>query len=148
MIFTLLLCTSIYCLFGMEILQVEGESMSPTLPHGSWILVDKFRPYWQRLSNGDIVLIESHQSERIVKRVALQERDPLIWNEHELFIPLYASYVAVTSEVYEILSPSTNLKKHQIFILGDNIPISYDSRIYGTITTHQVIGKVILTRIP
>ncbi|NIZ47340.1 signal peptidase I [Entomospira nematocerorum] len=147
----LLLCflsTGIYLVWGIEIFQVQGDSMSPTLPHGSWILVDKFRPYWQKLSTGDIILIESSEKEHIVKRIALQGKDVLQWQDQNLFIPLYATYVPVSSEVYDLLSISTILNKHQIFIIGDNIPISYDSRIYGTISIQQVIGKVILTHIP
>lgn len=134
----------IYFLFGLQFIYIEGNSMSPTLQNGSWVLVDKTHVYWRRINIGDIVLLLNNENRFIVKRIALKGRIKLIWqDDSSLYIPLYNTYVYIQPEMRTVLKQSENLEINQFFILGDNTSISYDSRSYGIISKNQIIGKVI-----
>jgi type IV secretory pathway protease TraF len=37
------------------------------------------------------------------------------------------------------------LDKNEIYIIGENLPESIDSREYGPILTNQILGKVVLS---
>jgi signal peptidase I len=134
-----------YAFFGTVLVRVSGHSMSPTLGDGSWILVDKLQLPWQDIKEGDIILIRSSDNELVVKRVVLRDTSPLLWQEDQLYIPLYAGYLSLAPHIKEDLMQQGQLQPEQLFILGDNIPISYDSRSYGAISQQQVIGRVIVS---
>ncbi len=51
------------------------------------------------------------------------------------------------------IQPSTpnetvQLNSHQLFVMGDNRPVSCDSRRFGPINTSQVIGQLVLRILP
>lgn len=57
-------------IFGWQIVRVEGESMSPCLENGDYIVVKK-----KPISLGDVVLIEHSSLGLIVKRIHTKNAD-------------------------------------------------------------------------
>lgn len=105
------------CCFDLAI--TEGSSMSPTIPPGRIIFINRlaygFRFPWQRHyvirwstpHPGDIVVLLSPQGKIAVKRC-------ISLTEHDFF-----------------------------FVEGDNKAVSYDSRHYGPVPIDFITGKVV-----
>lgn len=152
--------------------QVDGPSMQNTLQNGDKLIIWKVprtvaqitgHPYIP--NRGDVIVFtESGLSEfgqednkQLIKRV----------------IGLPGERVVVSGGVYTVYNqthpqgfdpdktlgygkdiPSTSgnvdvtLKSSQIFVSGDNRPDSLDSRAFGPIDAHQVVGKLILRVFP
>lgn len=122
--------------------------MSPTLEHGNWIVVDRFFYFLRRPQVGDIILIQTINGEFIVKRIALTDQSDLIWYEERLYLPEYSKFISLPVAIRAPLFQANRLPTQELFILGDNMPISYDSRVYGMIHQEQIIGKVIGVVLP
>lgn len=131
-------------LLPLRILQVNGNSMEPTLRHGQRYLLDRFYFRLSGLQDGDLVVV-NQGAEQIVKRlkalpgetlqvtrdwdgtVALVEnvtrnperRRPIGWRRTEFVVP-----------------------PGHIYVLGDNLWRSEDSRRLGPIPVSGIIGVV------
>lgn len=118
---------------------VEGNSMSPTLASGQW-LVGKSRP--KQISRGDVIVFR-HGSETMIKRVAFLPGDRI---ERYRFIGEWKlPYNSVMREAmvrrglprWDLIVPPESL-----YVVGDNIAESVDSRTYGAIPMSDVLAIV------
>lgn len=117
--------------------------MLPTLSHGNWLLIDTLQMRWRKPQSGDIVLIQTASNTLIVKRILLTPATPYTWQDNTLYLPQSnQTFMLDRAQLEEFLAKNALLEDH-IFILGDNLSISYDSRAYGAVATHQIIGRVI-----
>lgn len=97
---------------------VKGRSMEPTLHDGQVVIVGKQIPFYSpnSLKRGDIIIF--HQDgETLVKRISLVPGDPL--------------------------PNGTTLPKGFFYVLGDNPPMSEDSRSFGPIAATQIVGRLL-----
>lgn len=104
--------------FNFTMSMVKGRSMEPTLHDGQVVLVGKRVPFYSSnaLKRGDIIIF--HQDgETLVKRVSLLPGDPL--------------------------PDGRILPQGFFFVLGDNLPMSEDSRSFGPIATTQIVGRLL-----
>ncbi|CAJ1957806.1 unnamed protein product [Sphenostylis stenocarpa] len=106
-----------------------GVSMLPTLNvTGDVLLAEHVSPRLGKVSYGDLVLVKSplNPKLRVTKRVIALEGDTVTY-----FDPLHseASQVAV-------------VPKGHVWIQGDNIYASHDSRYYGPVPYGLIEGKV------
>jgi signal peptidase I len=127
------------------LVQVEGESMLPTLKSGEVVVVNKKAT----LQSGDIVIIEGEKvNAYLIKRVIATEGQTVKIEGGKVFV----DGVAI-DEPYVIEENSTTvnggvnmweLGENQVFFLGDNRPCSKDSRDneYGPCFEEQVVGVV------
>lgn len=110
---------------------VYGPSMLPTLNFtGDILLIDKLTPFLGKLRPGDVVLVRSPQNpmKMITKRLIGLEGDSVSF----LIDPASASNG----------SHSLVVPKGHVWIQGDNIYSSNDSRQMGPVPTALVLGKV------
>jgi signal peptidase I len=94
--------------------------MLPTLPNGSYAIVDKNLYKLFEINKGDIMLFKIDQEE-VVKKIA-----------------------GFPNETIEIENKDLTLAEDEVFIIGENLPESIDSRSYGPINIKQIIGKVVI----
>lgn len=116
-----------------QTVQVSGDSMLPTFHSGERLLVS--RAYWLvgPIQDNDVVVIRtSKPGEYIIKRVYRMA------GEDVDFLNVPQDY-QITQGKY-VVPPGT------IYVLGDNLPVSEDSRKYGPFDLDDVIGKVVLRR--
>ncbi len=129
--------------------RVQGPSMSPTYEDGNTVLVWKSFPV-SKLQPGNVIVFRDTNGDELIKRVAFirpvwqplppsgmfrtinGDRD-VPWTI--LFGPYFAN-VAVGA------TPAP-AKDRTIYVLGDNLLNSDDSRHIGPISPSQVLGKVI-----
>lgn len=95
---------------------VRGKSMEPTFHDGQVILVGKGGLLFGPLKHGDVVVF-TRDGQLLVKRV-----------------------VALP---YETAPDGTRVPANHIYVVGDNLEVSEDSRTFGPIPLSSVIGKVL-----
>ena len=124
--------------------QVSGLSMSPTLGDGGRVVVTEEESYKQ----GDIIVFESPVEEGVdyVKRVVGTEGDLVSINEGVVTVNGVEVYnqeeFGKTDSFREEKKSDTLVPKGHLYVLGDNRENSMDSRIFGTISTELVKGKM------
>ena len=116
----------------LKTVQVQGESMMPTLQPGQVVLLAK-RPLAHGLQRGDIVVISDWGGKgTIVKRVYRTEGEVV----DATATPLY--YWGA-DELKPFVVP-----KGCVYVLGDNFLRSEDSRVFGPVPVDHVIGTVVM----
>lgn len=95
---------------------VRGKSMEPTFHDGQVILIGKGGLLFGPLKHGDVVVF-TRNGQLLVKRV-----------------------VALP---YETAPDGTRVPANHIYVVGDNLEVSEDSRTFGPIPLSSVIGKVL-----
>ncbi|MBE5106621.1 signal peptidase I [Bacillus thuringiensis] len=135
---------------------VEGISMQPTLNEKNRIIVNKASVYFSSFHHGDVVIIKKEDEPTYyVKRIIglsgdkIQLRNDVVYingkKREKSYIKLDMSQVSNRfSNFREIRVPS-----HKLFVLGDNLNHSKDSRnTLGLIDESNIIGKVEIVYYP
>lgn len=129
-----LLAFAIFLLNNFTTVEVKGPSMEPTFFEKDHVLVSK--AYWLvgDLKRGDIVVVKSPKTEGelVIKRINRVGGEPVD------FFNLPQDY-SLTNGEYTV-------PDHEYYVLGDNRPVSEDSRTWGPVDKDEVIGKVIIIR--
>lgn len=131
--------------FLFRVVQVDGDSMTNTLQHGDSLLLNSM---FYTPERGDIVVINYHDEEPLIKRVIAVGGDRIrIDNETGVVYlndkPLDEPYVRGG------LTPSLGFEEEltvpqgYVFAMGDNRPESKDSRLLGAFSLDEVMGEVI-----
>ncbi|MDD3339658.1 MAG: signal peptidase I [Lachnospiraceae bacterium] len=130
--------------FVIGIAVVDGNSMQPTLQNKSLLIYSKFDKNFKK---GDIVIIEDAEKELLVKRIVGVEKDVLSIEHGDLYIngkQESAEYRMGETRVKQgNVTYPYEIKKDQIFVMGDNRENSKDSRMFGACSASQIKGKVI-----
>ena len=147
-LFCLALLSLLYIVSPYRLIIVQGISMSPTL-HNKQFLIAKNINNYEEININDIIVCEN-EGNYIIKRVKYLE------NEH-----VYYYIDANTSEVklinknlfdyltnHPIIKHKTLIQKlvvpkNSVYLLGDNLENSDDSRRFGTLNWNSIRYKII-----
>jgi len=127
--------------------RVEGTSMVPSLAPHQRLLVS---PLFSRknLRHADLVVLDHPLRPGIIliKRVAALPGDRLCINEKGIFVndKRISSWTAGSCTPFMDLS----IPQHTVFVLGDNLNQSMDSRVFGPLPITRIRGKVVLSYWP
>lgn len=162
-------------LFVFQSYQVDGPSMETTLQNNDRLIVWKFPRTWARITHsqyvpnrGDIIIFsqpglgnyeEPDGSKQLVKRViglpgdkvVIKDGAITIYNsEHpDGFQPDKTMPYGANGHIPTTDNDGTyTLSSNQLFVCGDNRPNSLDSRVFGPITTNQIVGKLAARILP
>lgn len=132
-------------------IRVSGDSMVPTLNDGDIMILDKIGYKINGLDRFDIVVV-NYKGEKIIKRVIGLPGDHVEYKDNKLYINgkfLEEDYERKeTSDfILEFLGENT-IPKDKYLVLGDNRPISKDSRIIGLIDKKDIEGYTSLVLFP
>ncbi len=132
-----LLCVLVFVIFlsqNFTTVEVKGPSMEPTFREKDHVLTSK--AYWLvgDLKRGDIVVLRSRDKagDYYIKRINR------VGGEVVDFINLPDSY-SITSGEFVV-------PEGEYYVLGDNRPVSEDSRAFGPVKKSEIIGKVVIIR--
>jgi signal peptidase I len=122
----------------------DGPSMQPNLYVGYKMMTEKVSYYFHEPQRGDIVVVKQPDGQvNLVKRVmGLPGETIELRAGHTLINGKLIDEPWVLSFGSEYYAPAKIPDDH-IFIIGDNRPLSHDSRAIGPIPTNQIIGRVI-----
>jgi len=140
--------------FAFQTFFIPSGSMEPTLLVGDRILVDKLAVDWGSIHRGDILVFKAPPTENcggepvsdLVKRVIGLPGDRIYSNGNTIYVNKVALKEAWPHN--EPLGTSIASAKNPVvvqpgryFMMGDNHSDSCDSRMWGTITHSEIIGK-------
>ena len=122
--------------FVVTPIRVDGPSMNPTLKNGNIMILNKLA----KIDRFDIVVISSSKThDTLIKRViampgeTIEVRDGKIYINDKKIKDKYGS--GVTKDFGKIRVP-----KDSYFVMGDNRPVSADSRVFGTFNKKEIKG--------
>jgi len=130
--------------FVFEIIQVDGESMWPTLYTNERVAVEKVSRYFGMPERGDIIIVTYPNMEgTFVKRAIGLPGDTVEVKESVVYIngePLQEDYIN-QEEAYADMEAITVPEDH-VFVMGDNRAHSLDSRTYyiGSLPHENIVG--------
>jgi len=147
---------------------VYGDSMKPTLSSGDVIYAQKISTYFNSYKRGDIVILDGHDmegyngKEYLVKRIiglpgeTVKIEDGNVYikpadsNEFYLLQENYLPEGTKTSMLDDAKKKGNEivLGENEYYCLGDNRPVSNDSRNLGPFTADRIKGVAIIRVFP
>ena len=122
----------------------DGPSMQPNLYKGYRMMTEKVSYLFHEPKRGDIVIAEwPHDQHSLVKRVIglpgemVESKDGHTYINGELLDEPWVENFGGRTH------PPTRVPENHVFIIGDNRPISYDSRAIGPVPIEHIDGRVI-----
>lgn len=140
--------------FAARITVVEGGSMEHTLNGGDKLIISDL---FYTPERGDIVIIQSptvNGGEAIVKRIIAVSGDTVEIKSSGVYVNGEKLEETDGSLGYTVSSARYNAKapvkvgEGQIYVLGDNRAVSYDSRAFGPVDERAILGRVLFRLTP
>src|SRR3989344_273020 len=102
---------------------VSGHSMDPTFYDGDYLIVDELSYHFRKPEKNEVVIFKYPRdtSKYFIKRI-----------------------VGTPGETIEYGNESTSLGQSEYFVVGDNKPVSSDSRVWGPVEEKYLIGRALL----
>ena len=154
-LYLVILCTIVYFILhyvGQRTV-VRGDSMDTTLSDGQNLIMDKLSYRFHEPERYDIIIFPGPEEEGMhpyyIKRIigmpgeTVQIKDGKVYiNDKELKSDVYG--ITDYIDYPGIAEEPVTLGKDEYFCLGDNRPVSQDSRyeIVGPVKRSQIVGKV------
>ncbi len=153
-------CVFICTRFFFKPVKVEGASMYPTLKDSEYGFSNVFSALCNDFSRFDVVVVSSEVTgnENWVKRIIALPGETIEYKEDKLYID--GSYIEepFLNEEYKNKTKGegyfTNdfgpikLKNNEYFLMGDNRPVSHDSRAVGAFHGDDINSKSVLVLFP
>ena len=132
---------------------VDGRSMWPAFEADQFLLVNRMAYQFGEPTRSDVVVLYSPvtQDENLLKRIVGLPGDAVGFRDSILYINGEVYNEAYLNEPCDItLCPDQQwqLAADQYFVMGDNRNRSTDSRVFGPIDRHRLVGPVQLALLP
>ena len=148
---------------------VYGDSMLPNLRSGYVVMTEKISTYFKNYNRGDVVILDGsgmegyYHDEYLIKRiVGLPGETVRIADGHVYIMEVGSSEYTLLDEPYLDASVETyvmsggidrgyneiTLGDNEYFCLGDNRPVSNDSRNLGPFTADRIKGVAFIVIYP
>lgn len=134
---------------------VSGPSMEPTFMNNDYLIVDEISYRFEKPKRGEVIIFNMPQEDKyLIKRIIGLPGETVILSgntvtirnaEHPDGLALDESFVVNTkSETEKIYT----LDGTHYFVMGDNRPVSYDSRGWGPLDAKEIVGRPLLRLYP
>ncbi|MDA1329468.1 MAG: signal peptidase I [Chloroflexi bacterium] len=126
-------------------IRVDGQSMEPTFHDGDYVIVNRLTYRTGDFKRGDVVVFPfpHNREEDFIKRVIALPGDRILIQGGSVFVndvAIEEDYLAertLGNMAEEIVPPG------HVFVMGDNRNDSSDSRVWGPLSTDEIIGKAV-----
>lgn len=142
-------------LFVAQPFIVSGASMSPTFETGQYLIVDELTYRFEPPKRGDVIVLNkpSQEGEYLIKRIVGLPSETIVISGGVVSIKEKNGQNEMTvSEPYvknkKVEDFKKTLDENEYFVLGDNRPVSLDSRYIGPIPKDHIVGRAILRLFP
>lgn len=135
---------------------VRGDSMVPTFHSGDYLIVDQLSYRFNEPTRGEVIIMRYPKDESVyfIKRiiglpgetVELQGSRILIRRAGDESITLKQPYLADVAHRSEYATYV--LGADEYFVMGDNRDASSDSRVWGALPRHDIIGRAFVRLFP
>jgi len=135
---------------------VKGQSMEPNFENGDYLIIDELSYRLSDPKRGDVVVFRypHNPSQRYIKRIIGLPGEKIEIKNGLITISSQDGSQVLDEKAYlpqELSTPGIAdilLDQNEYFVLGDNRPVSSDSRIWGPLPRQNIIGKVSLRAWP
>ena len=142
---------------------ISGPSMETTMFQDNRVLVNKLSYRLHDIHRGDVVVFdrvtvdgEVVQHDDLIKRVIGLSGETISIKDCQVFIdgkllaePYLNDYDLAQSSVDDRcrvpMMDETLIPENHLFVMGDNRPQSFDSRMFGSIEQNLVVGRAFVT---
>ena len=126
---------------------VSGDSMKPTLNDGEMLLERKINYNDKTIKRFNIVVIKGDKDE-IIKRIIGLPGEHISYKNNKLYVNdklVKENFKFRDTEDFNLEEVCTcsKIPEGKYLVLGDNRPISKDSRIIGLIDNNDIKGKAV-----
>lgn len=126
---------------------VSGNSMKPNLHNGEVLLEKKIGYNPSSIKRFDIVVIKTG-NEEIIKRIIGMPGEHISYKNNKLYINdkiVKETFNFRNTEDFNLeeICNCTSIPEGKYLVLGDNRPISKDSRTIGLVDEKDILGKVV-----
>ena len=126
---------------------VSGNSMKPNLHNGEVLLEKKIGYNSSSIKRFDIVVIKTG-NEEIIKRIIGMPGEHISYKNNKLYINdkiVKETFNFRNTEDFNLeeICNCTSIPEGKYLVLGDNRPISKDSRTIGLIDEKDILGKAV-----
>ncbi len=136
--------------FTVQNFMVDGTSMEPGLQNGQYVLVNKLAYLFHTPERGDVIVFHFPKDTNVdlIKRVIGVPGDLIVIDGKTVRVN-----GVLLNEPY-IMAPVNPLGSRLIvppneyFVMGDNRPVSDDSRDWGFVPKNYIVGKAVLVYWP
>jgi signal peptidase I len=137
---------------------VSGASMAPTFSTGDYLIIDEISYRFASPQRGDVIVFDAsfipgYSGQRFIKRIVGLPGESIDVTNGKVEIikdgkttALDEKYLPNDLKTYGDIN--TTLKSDEYFVMGDNRPYSYDSRMWGVVQRKYIIGKAFLRIFP
>jgi len=127
---------------------VSGDSMKPNLQNKELLLVQKIGYNENSMKRFDIVVVEN-EGEEIIKRIIGMPGEHVSYKNNKLYIndkEVKEPFTAKDTNDFNLeeVCTCTSIPEGKYLVLGDNRPLSKDSRTIGLIDAENIKGKAII----
>jgi signal peptidase I len=129
---------------------VRGQSMEPNFHNGDYLIIDEISYQFRSPQRGEVIVFKypNDPSQKYIKRIVGLPGETL----EIVSGGVYVYQNGVPSKINEIAYLDANLQtqgslkitldRSEYFVLGDNRPVSADSRSWGVLPEKYLIGRV------
>ena len=137
--------------------KIKGASMHPNFPDGEYLLTDKVTYRFGEPKRGDVIVFKAPTAngDEFIKRIIglpgekVSVKNGKIYINEKTLEEKYLDASLITSAGYFLQEDqSVTVPEGEYFVLGDNRPVSSDSRRWGVVPRKDIIGKVYLRAWP
>jgi signal peptidase I len=144
--------------FLVQPFYVKGASMEPNFYDHEYLLIDEISYRFHDPHRGDIIVFRypKDPSQFFIKRVIglpgetieIKENKVRIYNDEHPTGQIVDEHVYLAPGEKTSATETVTLKSDEYFVLGDNRPMSYDSRFFGPVKRSGITGRVWLRGYP
>jgi len=136
---------------------VKGQSMEPNYETGDYLIIDELSYRIGSPTRGQVIVFKypNDTTQRYIKRIIGLPGETVEIKDGQVFISKDGSTPKLLDESSYLFSDiqtagnlTITLQKDEYFVLGDNRPVSSDSRRWGVVPKKDIIGKVYLRAWP
>jgi signal peptidase I len=135
---------------GVQVVEVIGESMSPTLHQSDHYLLKKWVYLFRSPQRNEVVVLSDPDDHGFsVKRIIATGGETVMLKEGKVFIDgkqLKEPYLATGVITFGNTRSGEQVFRcgeDEYFVLGDNRAISIDSREYGPVPKQNILGLIL-----
>jgi signal peptidase I len=136
--------------FAIQSYRVSGPSMEPGLNDNEYVIVNKMAYLFHAPERGDVIVFHYplNTSEDFIKRIIGLPGDTIKVDSTHVWVDgvlLKESYISAPANP---LAQTWKVPANEYFVLGDNRPVSDDSRDWGYVPKNFIVGKAVVVYWP
>jgi signal peptidase I len=128
---------------------VQGASMEPNFHDYQYLIIDEITYRFSTPQRGDVVVLKvSFEKEALIKRVIGLPNETVDVRNGQVTVYNSANPKGLVLDEQYLGSGITTdrdqrvvLSADQYFVMGDNRPVSLDSRYFGPVTKKEIVGR-------